>query len=306
MFLIILQGALIVLRIFLSINVAALNVGRSLAKKASEATDEVAENLDEKDSAASTVGSVAAKGGSTTLKVVDATATGARTVLKVIIGLLDAVIAVSLLATILVIIVAALGIVLLAFVSSFVSMNFYENCETPSKDDKGFSEVKGDKEKKDEKKKQKECTTIGSSTTKKDAEKGKEEKTTGDASNSDEVNKMIAYFKDAQGKVTQDCTDAVQNALDAAGLFTSRQKGGYDMGPQHSDWADRVESYKSMGALPHDQWQAGDIISVPGHVYMYLGGNEYGHGGWGGNDQTVIVGWEIYSVTGEVARFQGK
>lgn len=83
--------------------------------------------------------------------------------------------------------------------------------------------------------------------------------------------------------ITQDCTDAVQNALAEIGLTTRRDQGGYDMG---------VESFAQFGSpVSPDQAQPGDImISYGYHVAIYLGDNTALHGGWNGDaDDTVVT-----------------
>ncbi|WP_201612819.1 NlpC/P60 family protein [Gulosibacter hominis] len=83
--------------------------------------------------------------------------------------------------------------------------------------------------------------------------------------------------------ITQDCTDAVQNALAEIGLTTRRDQGGYDMG---------VESFTQFGSpVSPDQAQPGDImISYGYHVAIYLGDNTAMHGGWNGDaDDTVVT-----------------
>lgn len=83
--------------------------------------------------------------------------------------------------------------------------------------------------------------------------------------------------------ITQDCTDAVQNALAEIGLTTRRDQGGYDMG---------IESFTQFGTpVSPDQAQPGDImISYGYHVAIYLGDNTAMHGGWNGDaDDTIIT-----------------
>ncbi|WP_311478268.1 NlpC/P60 family protein [uncultured Gulosibacter sp.] len=83
--------------------------------------------------------------------------------------------------------------------------------------------------------------------------------------------------------ITQDCTDAVQNALAEIGLTTRRDQGGYDMG---------VSSFAQFGTpVSPDQAQPGDImISYGYHVAIYLGDNTAMHGGWNGDaDDTVVT-----------------
>jgi cell wall-associated NlpC family hydrolase len=78
--------------------------------------------------------------------------------------------------------------------------------------------------------------------------------------------------------VSQDCTDAVQNALAEIGLTTRRDEGGYDYGPM---------SFGEFGKqISPSQARAGDIMMRGGHVAIYMGdgkNHKAVHGGWPGS-----------------------
>lgn len=81
----------------------------------------------------------------------------------------------------------------------------------------------------------------------------------------------------------QDCTDLVQNSLDAIGLATSQANGGYDMG---------ISDFYRFGtaAALDGSYAPGDILIWDGvHVAIYIGGGQAVHGGWmGAADITMI------------------
>ncbi|PII84829.1 hypothetical protein BMH32_13820 [Leucobacter sp. OLJS4] len=85
----------------------------------------------------------------------------------------------------------------------------------------------------------------------------------------------------AQIGVNQDCTDLVQNALAAIGMFERRDQGGYDLGPM---------DFGRFGTqVSPDAVKFGDIMMRGGHVAIYTGdgvNHRAVHGGFGGN-QTV-------------------
>lgn len=85
----------------------------------------------------------------------------------------------------------------------------------------------------------------------------------------------------AQIGINQDCTDLVQNALAAIGMFERRDRGGYDLGPM---------DFGRFGVqVSPDAVKYGDIMMRGGHVAIYTGdgvNHRAVHGGFGG-DQTV-------------------
>lgn len=90
----------------------------------------------------------------------------------------------------------------------------------------------------------------------------------------------------AQIGVGQDCTDMVQNALAAIGMFERRDQGGYDLGPM---------AFAQFGQhIPASEARSGDIMMREGHVMIYTGDgtNHSGvHGGWNGN-QTLETNYD--------------
>ncbi len=97
--------------------------------------------------------------------------------------------------------------------------------------------------------------------------------------------KLVAAARNQIG-VSQDCTDAVQNALASIGLFERRDQGGYDLGPM---------GFGRFGVAIHpSQAQAGDILMAPGHVSVYVGdgvNHSAVHGGWNGMNTLESTHW---------------
>ena len=86
----------------------------------------------------------------------------------------------------------------------------------------------------------------------------------------------LAAAARAQLGVSQDCTDAVQNALAAIGLTERRDQGGYDHGVG--------DFYRYGTVVSSGDYAAGDILIYGGHVAIYVGNGQAVHGGWSGNN----------------------
>lgn len=76
----------------------------------------------------------------------------------------------------------------------------------------------------------------------------------------------LAAAAQAQLGVSQDCTDAVQNALAAIGLTERRDQGGYDHGVG--------DFYRYGTVVSSGQYAPGDILIYGGHVAIYIGNGQ--------------------------------